>query len=100
MTVNHRLVVVRGRWTVNQPTDPAANRIYYRDRRADGGNPRWPVCLAADDTMRRWMPVKRTPMTLAGLTVLVLLVAACGGAEPTEEQLAAEPQLLYFYADW
>jgi hypothetical protein len=50
--------------------------------------------------MRRWMPVKRTPMTLAGLTVLVLLVAACGGAAPTEEQLAAEPQLLYFYADW
>ena len=46
------------------------------------------------------MPVKQTSITLAGLTALVLLVAACGGAAPTEEQLAAEPQLLYFYADW
>ena len=46
------------------------------------------------------MPVKRTLLTTAGLTVLVLLVAACGGAEPAEEQLAAEPRFLYFYADW
>jgi hypothetical protein len=39
-------------------------------------------------------------MTLVGVTALVLLVAACGGAAPTEESLGAEPQLLYFYADW
>jgi hypothetical protein len=49
--------------------------------------------------------VKRLPIAAAGLTVLVLLAAACGGAVPAkeqvaEEQLAAEPQLLYFYADW
>jgi hypothetical protein len=46
------------------------------------------------------MPVKRTSTTLVGLTVLVLLAAACGGAEPAEDQLAAEPRFLYFYADW
>ena len=46
------------------------------------------------------MPVKRTLIPLVGLTALVLLVAACGAAEPTEEPLAAGPRLLYFYADW
>ena len=50
------------------------------------------------------------PIVVAGLTVLILLVAACGGAAPAQErdaeeqvageQVAAGPQLLYFYADW
>ena len=59
--------------------------------------------------------MKRLPIAAAGLAVLILLAAACGGALPAEEQvatepvaeeqvkeeqLAAEPQLLYFYADW
>lgn len=59
--------------------------------------------------------MKRLPIAAAGLAVLVLLDAACGGARPAkeqvakeqaateqlaEEQLAAGPQLLYFYADW
>lgn len=60
--------------------------------------------------------MKRLPLIIAGLAMLALLATACGGAAPTatpapvpasgseeviqDQQTAAEPQLLYFYADW
>jgi hypothetical protein len=59
--------------------------------------------------------MKRVPMLVAGLAMLALLAAACGGAAPAAtspppaaggdeslpgQETAAQPQLLYFYADW
>lgn len=59
--------------------------------------------------------MKRLPIVVAGLALLAVLATACGGSTPTatalppassgreavqDEQTAAQPQLLYFYADW
>ena len=58
--------------------------------------------------------MKRLPLFRASLSLLALLATACGGGAPAatpapptgpaeavqEQQTAAQPKLLYFYADW